>query len=222
MIASSNRRIFAVSWNKPTLSCASLRRCLSTTPESNADEEEDANHDDGFVKGRVKFFSREKYYGFCNPFDEPNLDVFIHRTDFVTDLPFDLNPKNPFLQQNERIRFKIDRNAGKTGEQPRAREITFVDGRPIPPLRKTFYSRKLSDMHRELGKNIHTIMTDDTTTTSSEDKWERVQGAWQIAELQLKGIHKTIERVGMRIEDFPVFEDPEKLSFAPPTNEDDM
>mmetsp|Transcript_2180 Transcript_2180/g.4770 ORF Transcript_2180/g.4770 Transcript_2180/m.4770 type:complete len:224 (-) Transcript_2180:80-751(-) len=212
LAALSSRRIITYASHKPTLGRINLRSFSSTTTTAS---ESDADNDDGFVTGRVKFFDRNKLFGFANPFNEPSMDVFFHRTDFVTDLPYDDFPRNPFLQKNEKIRFKLEyvKEDGGT-EQPKAKEITFLNGKPIPPLRRSFRARNYADVHQELGKHIHTIM-EKNIAADSEEKLQMVQDAWKIAALRIQRIHDAIEKMGMRVEDFPETETPRKRPSSP-------
>jgi len=219
-----HRRIMASTPHKLRPGLINLRSFSSTTTTaSESDADDYANKDDGFVTGRVKFYSRGKFYGFCNPLHDPNMDVFVHRTEFVTDLPFEKFAKYPYLQKGQVIRFKIE-NTVEGGERKiRAKEITLRDGTPIPPLRNTFWSLSLADIRQELGKNISTIMEDNTATNSTpegeEEKWQRVQDAWKIAQLRMNEVRELIERVGMRVEDFSESEKPARSS--PPEPADD-
>lgn len=160
--------------------------------------------DDGdFVTGTVKFYNRQKFYGFVNPLKDPTLDVFLHRGDIVSDLDKETHPANPFLKPGEHIRFKIETVDGL----PHAKEITFATGRPIPPLRPSFMANWLKGIHLELGENVHKIMVDEDVSSAmaAEDQGklvERIQDAWKIAQTKIDATHALIDRMGMKVEEF--------------------
>lgn len=170
---------------------------FSTTSDDNQAE---------FLTGNVKFYNNHKYYGFLTPYDQPDLEVFVHRSDLVSNLPADQHPRFPTLRRGERVRFRIDWVQDNTDgtQQAHARQVTFANGKPIPPLRRGFWKNTVQRIQTELGAHVYTIMTDDSASTddASEQKWERIQGAWKIAETRLASAKELIEKVGMRIEDF--------------------
>ena len=158
------------------------------------------------MNGSVKFYNRAKYYGFIIPNDQPDLDVFVHRSDILSDLPHDEHPRYPSLAAGERVRFQLDWVTDESDgtKKPHARNVIFSNGQRIPPLRKFFWRNKMRNIQDELGKQVFAIMTDDTIPNPDpQEQWERVQGAWKIAKYRLDSAKKLVDRVGMRIEDFP-------------------
>ena len=184
------------------------RRGLSTTFGI---DDNDTNNDEGeFLTGRVKFYNRSKTYGFVVPHDvkHRHLDVFLHRRDMVSDLPADRFPFNPMLIVDETIRFKLEFVQDEEGNmKPRARQITFTSGRPIPPLRRPFWKAAVERAQKKLGQDVYTIMMDTNEKQLSDEElsaeqWERIQGAWKNAQSSLDGAKAFIEKVGMEMEYF--------------------
>lgn len=174
------------------------------------------NDQSDFFTGNVKFYNKYKYYGFLTPYDQPDLEVFVHRSDLVSNLPADQHPRFPTLRKGERVRFQIDWVQDKTDgtQQAHARQVTFANGKPIPPLRRGFWKNTVQRIQTELGAHVYTIMTDNSdnddsvaAATGAPEQWERIQGAWKIAETRLVSAKELIERVGMRMEDFDLDDD---------------
>ena len=176
-------------------------RGFSTTSDNDQGE---------FLIGSVKFYNKYKYYGFLTPYDQPDLEVFVHRSDLVSDLPADQHPRFPTLRKGERVRFQIDWVQDKTEgtQQAHARQVTFANGKPVPPLRRGFWKNTVQRIQTELGAHVSTIMTDSSdnddsaAATDAAEQWERIQGAWKIAQTRLASAKELIESVGMRMEDF--------------------
>lgn len=75
----------------------------------------------GKIKGRVKFYSRIKGYGFIAA-DIGGGDVFVHAKDLPS-MVVELTP-------NQRVSFTLEQNQ----RGPRARNLEVLDlGRPVPP-----------------------------------------------------------------------------------------
>lgn len=180
-------------------------RSFSMAPDENSNAGE-------YLIGQVKFYNRAKYYGFIVPFNQPDLDVFVHRSDIVSDLPHDEHPRFPSLGTGERVRFQLDwvEDESDGTQKPHARRVTFSNGTRVPPLRKSFWRKKLQDIQDELGKNVFTIMTDDSNVHDNDpqEKWKRIQGAWEIAKTRFDSAKALVDRVGMKVEDFQMEEEP--------------
>lgn len=84
----------------------------------------------------------------------------------------------------------------------RASDVTWLDGRMIPPL----WSNYLSEMHmtarKILGEHVFRIMDDESTT--KEEKMSKVKDAFELAKSIVRNAEQMIVRVGMKVEDFPI------------------
>lgn len=151
-----------------------------------------------FLQGRVKFYDRKKYYGFVQPEKSPRHDVFFHRQDFVTNLPFQAFPENPMVFKGETIRFRLEFE-----EEGRAvaREITQADGTPLPPIKNGYLKNRIREAHLILGRQVHHAMVQDIT---QEERWKLIETSYNELLERIARYHSIIQRVGMRVEDFEV------------------
>jgi cold shock CspA family protein len=147
--------------------------------------------------GTVKFYDRDKSYGFIVP-DSGHADVFVHRSGIVSDVPLSVSAHYPFLRKGERVRFETRPVDGMI----KAAEVTWVDGRTIPPLRKNHLGMVLEKAQKQLGYHCFDILSQ--TDLSPEDKLMRLNDAYDFARHRIERVHQLIEAVGMKIEDFPV------------------
>ena len=94
------------------------------------------SHDDSdYLTGTVKFYLRDRLYGFIVP-DDPLLaktnELWCHRTGIVSSKTFDESPSRPYLRNKERVKFRVQASDKKT---PVAVDIVFENGRPVPLFR---------------------------------------------------------------------------------------
>lgn len=161
--------------------------------------------DDEFQTGHVKFYKRDKFYGFIAPVDKPNEDVFVQRRLIVSDFSFEESPKYPFLRKGDYVRFKLSHVKTENGEEKlQAAQVTFANGKKVPPLRPLFLRNTVKGIREDLGKNVYTIMKD---TSNPEEQWQRVQDAWNIAQSREQGALELIRKLGMNVDDFAPIDD---------------
>jgi cold shock CspA family protein len=102
----------------------------------------DSNNDASnatYLTGNVKFYLRDRLYGFIIP-DDPlaaggHNELWFHRTNIQSPHSFDEFPSRPYLVKHERVKFRVE---DKGGDAPNATatDITFENGRQVPLFRK--------------------------------------------------------------------------------------
>lgn len=146
--------------------------------------------------GTVKFYLREKGYGFIQP-DGGGADCFVHRSGLVSDVPTDVSLQHPFLRKGERVRYEAIPDTGLD----KATQVTWLNGQPIPPLRRNYLGSVHERARRVLGDHAYAIFADDTT--SDEEKNVKIRDAFIYAHSIVENGQALIQRLGMKIEDFP-------------------
>lgn len=176
----------------------------STNSPSPAPEtwHESYEHLGDFVTGTVKFYDKNKLYGFVKPHEAPKEEIYFHRIDFVTPLNFEEFPKAPTLFGGDKIRFRVQQMPEGTN---RAREIMLQNGKPIPPLRRSWLKYRIRSSYSEMGDSIFTALENPDLT--QDQQWQVVQQAYTYCQERQAGFHQIIESVGMKVEDFDVEKD---------------
>jgi CspA family cold shock protein len=148
------------------------------------------------VTGTVKFYNREKAFGFIQP-DGGGADIFVHRSGIVSPLAVEESMRHPYLRQGERVRFerKIDSGLDK------AMEVTWLNGNPVPPLRKGFRAANIERAKTVLGEQAYTILNDDTL--SPEQQNEKIRDAFAFASSIVQNAEQLVVNMGMNLDDFP-------------------
>lgn len=87
--------------------------------------------------GTVKFYLRDKGYGFIQPDSSPDTDVFIHRNMLSSthEIPADVlasSIRYPYLKQHERVMFEMEYD--ESGMR-RAKNVTWLNGACLVSLR---------------------------------------------------------------------------------------
>lgn len=146
--------------------------------------------------GTVKYYLREKGYGFIVP-DSGGADVFVHRSGLLTDIPLDVSIQHPFLRKGERVRFETIPDAGLH----KAVQVTWLNGSPIPPLRRNYLGTVHDRARRILGDHVFEIMNDEDL--SEEERQEKIRVAYEYVMNIIANGEALVTRLGMRLEDFP-------------------
>jgi cold shock protein len=149
----------------------------------------------GTNSGTVKFYLREKGYGFVQP-DGQDRDLFVHRKSILTDVPPEIL-RNPFLRAGERVLFDIELDI----DQDKAVNITWLNGDRIPPLRRNFLGEWLVRVHQYMGKHAYDILSNETLTEAQRQ--EKVMELFADAKTRIQTAENRIVAYGMKVEDFP-------------------
>ena len=148
--------------------------------------------------GTVKFYVREKGYGFITPDDKPDTDLFVHRTAILTDVPVTTSLKHPYLRQRERVQFEMGSDKGA----PVATRVTWIGGGTVPPLRLNYLGGVHERAYRDLGEHCYTILSDASLT--SEEQLTKVKDAYALSKNTVTRGEAFVQLLGMKVEDFPV------------------
>jgi cold shock CspA family protein len=192
-------------------------RCLSSS--------ESPQH----LTGKVTFYNRAKAYGFVipdgveqkvNPDGSMEGQVYVHRTGIVSDLSVEESSMYPFLRAGERIRFTVSHTTPSYNDnkeipqdavgKPRAVQVTWLDGTPIPPLRPNYLISVQGTSVQQLGLEILEYveqLNDDDSATATIDPEEQLKALYAIvkkAQTNINGAKQKIVKLGMKVEDFPV------------------
>jgi len=110
----------------------------------------------------------------------------------------------PFLKAGERIRYDVVSDDGSG--QIKADNVTWLNGTPIPPLRKNYLGTVHERVRRSLGDHCYEIMSSSAALSdvNLDEIWvERIRDAYEHARSAIREAEDLIERLGMKVEDFP-------------------
>jgi cold shock CspA family protein len=167
-----------------TTTPSEIHQDLSTT-----DLEASQHHSDATatsvtsLTGTVKYYDRQKAYGFIIPDNASNnqrtfnSDIFFHRSSILTD-PY-LSPKQslhyPFLRAGERVRFQLRYSKNKfsaldesSSSPPMATNITWLDGSTIEPLRRNYLHQQTLKAKQQFAQETYQIMSEYYSRKESE------------------------------------------------------
>ena len=136
----------------------------------------------------------------------------------MTDVPIDVSIQNPFLRKGERVRFDTIPDTGLE----KAVQVRWLDGSTIPPVRKNYLGSVHERARRVLGEHCYTIMSD--ADLSDEEKAQKVRDAFDYAQIIVKNGESLIERLGLKVEDFPIHAERNQTGryrFSATTDDDD-
>lgn len=138
-------------------------RCFSSS---------DATTDGEFRTGKVKFYLRDKAYGFIIPDDNPSTELWVHRTSLDTPHSPDEFPTRPYLLRDEHVKFRVDRVHGQTDK---AVQVRFANGREIPLYRKNYHASVVRGEMQKFGQAVFDILKDGKLT--DDEKMEQIKAA---------------------------------------------
>jgi len=148
------------------------------------------------MAGTVKFYNREKAFGFIEP-DGGGADIYVHRTGIISPLTAQESVSFPYLRQGERIRFNSVPSEGRNS----AVQVTWLNGNPVPPLRRGFRAHNIERAKSVLGDQVYGILEDESM--SPEEQYLKVLDAYAFAQSTVKNAEQLIVRMGMTVEEFP-------------------
>jgi CspA family cold shock protein len=148
------------------------------------------------VAGTVKFYNREKAFGFIQP-DGGGADIFVHRSGIVSPLSVEESMRHPYLREGERVQFERRVDSGLD----KAVDVTWLNGNPVPPLRKGFRAASITRAKTVLGEQAYTILNDDTL--SEEQQNEKIRDAFAFSNSIVLNAEQLVVNMGMHLDDFP-------------------
>jgi len=124
-----------------------------------------------YLSGTVKFYLRDKAYGFITV-DDPEAaggspDVWVHRTSLDTSYTPEEFPTRPYLYKNERVKFRVV-TPEEGGNSLKAVDVKFENGREIPLFRKNYYASFVKGECGRLGESVLEIFGDETLSSDEE------------------------------------------------------
>lgn len=154
-------------------------------------------------KGTVKFYLREKGYGFIIP-DGSDRGLFVHQSTIAgaDQLPDEVQLSTcryPYLLENERVSFEIIHDADRDGKEM-AVQVRFVDEKIIPPERPDFLASVKDDAFLVLGEKVYDIVNNLELNVGS--KLKQIQQVHREAQATIQKAEKLIQMLGMKPDDF--------------------
>jgi cold shock CspA family protein len=130
-----------------------------------------SEEDGDYFTGKVKFYLRDKAYGFIVPDENAMDEVWVHRTSLDTPHSPDEFPTRPYLQKDERVKFRMEEAA--VGQSSKAIDVLFENGRQVPLFRKNYHAAVLKGEMQRLGEAVYDILQEDDL--SDEQRLEQIK-----------------------------------------------
>ena len=151
--------------------------------------------------GTVKFYNREKGYGFITADDNPNVDVFVHysRIECSPPLPADFRAARwPYLRKSERVRFES--GAFEDGRE-QAAKVTWANGNPIPPERTNYLGNVHERSKRLLGEIVFDLL--EKANHSDAELLTEIRAQYDAASTEIQNAETFVRKLGMDPSQFP-------------------
>lgn len=170
------------------------------------------DHDGQIYTGKVKFYLRDKAYGFVTP-DDPSFpsDIWIHRTSIDTPHSPESFPTRPYLIKDERIQFQIEKSAGDgAGQSDKAINVRFANGRQIPLYRKNYHAAVVRGEMQRLGQVVYDLALESqqevneeysSSSLNKEQLLAAIQEAVQMAHEQIQLAAERQEQYGPELDE---------------------
>jgi cold shock CspA family protein len=156
--------------------------------------------------GTVKFYLREKGYGFIVADGRPDTDIFVHRSAIQCAIPLsqkviDATVRYPYLKQNERVRFAVQHDMGTI----KALNVTWLNGDSIPPERKNYLGGVYERAQRLLGEAVYLVLNqkDDIKAPLTTEELENIRMSFTESKRQIAHAEQILLELGMDLSFFP-------------------
>jgi len=147
--------------------------------------------------GTVKFYLREKGYGFLQEDNNPNVDLFVHRNSIPCSPPLPENfhsTRWPYLKQGERVRFDTVTDSATGREQ--AVQVMWMNGDPIPPERTNYLGGVHERTMRILGQEVYELLG-KSSDKSDEELAKEVRVLHESALASIQNAETFVRKLGM-------------------------
>lgn len=158
------------------------------------------------VSGTVKFYLRDKGYGFIVADGRPGTDLFVHRSAIQCSVPLseaviNATVRYPYLKQNERVRFAVHNDMGTI----KALNVTWLNGDPIPPERKNYLGGVYERAQRLLGEAVYLVLNQkaDVKSPLTAEELESIQVSFMESKRQIAHAEQILQELGMDLSFFP-------------------
>lgn len=139
-----------------------------------------ASDSSGYAHGTVKFYLRDKAYGFIIA-DDPiqgASELWVHRSSFDTEHSPEQYPTRPYLLKNERVKFRVE-EAADSSQSHKAIDVVFENGRQVPLFRKNYHASVTRGEMQRLGEAVMQVLSDNELSETVQ--LERIKAAAQAA-----------------------------------------
>jgi 'Cold-shock' DNA-binding domain len=176
------------------------------------------------LAGTVKFYLRDKGYGFIQPDQNPDTDVFVHRnniscTHTIPKEVLEYSQRYPYLKKDERVLFELDYEQA-TGLR-KAFNVTWLNGSKIPPERTNFLGGVHERAKGILGINLYKLLEQQASSSTSASTstpvvdtaavvvlddaalLKRVRQEFREAQISIQSGEEIVRRLGMSVSEFP-------------------